>query len=95
MKMKITLTLTLTLNSFIRFSLWPFFCVHSVISEMTTETSCEKLELFQMTPVSRAIARHMCVDLSPEGLAARNRRGISIIVYGAPLTGEMKYLTFI
>lgn len=41
-----------------------------------------------MTPVSRAIARHMGVDLSPEGLAARNRRGIAIIVYGAPLTGK-------
>lgn len=41
-----------------------------------------------MTPVSRALARHMCVDLSPEGLAARNRRGIAIVVYGAPLTGE-------
>lgn len=41
-----------------------------------------------MTPVTRAIARHMGVDLSPEGLAARNRRGIAIIVYGAPLTGD-------
>ncbi|XP_034542457.1 hydrocephalus-inducing protein homolog isoform X2 [Notolabrus celidotus] len=58
------------------------------ISEMTKEGSCGRLEQIQMTPVSRAIARHMCVDLSPEGLAARNCRGIAIIVYGAPLTDK-------
>lgn len=51
-----------------------FSFVHSVLSEIT--------------PVARAIARHMCIDLSPEGLAARKYRGIAIIVYGAPLTGE-------
>lgn len=38
-------------------------------------------------PVSRAIARHLGIDISPEGRAARNRRGIVIIVHGAPLTG--------
>ena len=62
--------------------------VLSVLSEMTNEGSSEILGQLEMTPVSRAIARHMCVNLSPEGLAARNRRGIAIIVYGAPLTGE-------
>ncbi|XP_035521672.1 hydrocephalus-inducing protein homolog [Morone saxatilis] len=55
--------------------------------EMTKEGSSERLGQLEMTPVSRAIARHMCVDLSPEGLATRNQRGIAIIVYGAPLTG--------
>ncbi|XP_059190373.1 hydrocephalus-inducing protein homolog [Centropristis striata] len=54
--------------------------------QMTREGSSERLGQLEMTPVCRAIARHMCVDLSPEGLAARNRRGIAIIVYGAPLT---------
>ncbi|XP_059569698.1 hydrocephalus-inducing protein homolog [Alligator mississippiensis] len=39
-------------------------------------------------PVSRAIARHLGIDISPEGRAARNRRGIVIIVHGAPLTGK-------
>lgn len=38
--------------------------------------------------MARAIARHMSVDLSPEGFAARNRTGIAIIVHGGPLTGE-------
>ncbi|XP_032378415.1 hydrocephalus-inducing protein [Etheostoma spectabile] len=59
--------------------------VELLLSEMTNEGSSGTLGQLEMTPVSRAIARHMCVDLSPEGLAARNRRGIAIIVYGAPL----------
>ncbi|CAJ1057505.1 hydrocephalus-inducing protein homolog isoform X2 [Xyrichtys novacula] len=58
------------------------------ISEMTRAQSRGRLEHLEMSPVSRAIARHMCIDLSPEGLAARNRRGIAIIVYGAPLTDK-------
>ncbi|XP_067276661.1 hydrocephalus-inducing protein homolog isoform X2 [Pseudorasbora parva] len=41
-------------------------------------------------PVSRAIARHMGIDLSPEGKAALNRRGIAIIVHGAPLSGKTR-----
>ncbi|KAJ8247378.1 hypothetical protein GJAV_G00245700 [Gymnothorax javanicus] len=40
------------------------------------------------SPVSRALARHMGLDLSPEGQAARNRQGIAIIVHGAPLSGK-------
>ncbi|XP_042303381.1 LOW QUALITY PROTEIN: hydrocephalus-inducing protein homolog [Sceloporus undulatus] len=39
-------------------------------------------------PVSKAIARHLGIDISPEGRAARNRRGIAIIIHGAPLTGK-------
>ncbi|XP_042266839.1 hydrocephalus-inducing protein homolog isoform X2 [Thunnus maccoyii] len=59
-----------------------------LLSEMAKDGSHGRLGHLEMTPVSRAIARHMGVDLSPEGLAARNRRGIAIIVYGAPLTGK-------
>ncbi|KAM9351908.1 hydrocephalus-inducing protein homolog [Symphorus nematophorus] len=59
-----------------------------LVSEITKEGSSARLGQLEMTPVCRAIAHHMCVDLSPEGLAARNRRGIAIIVYGAPLTGK-------
>ncbi|XP_034061831.1 LOW QUALITY PROTEIN: hydrocephalus-inducing protein homolog [Gymnodraco acuticeps] len=59
-----------------------------LVSEMTKEGCSGRLGQLEMTPVSRAIARHMCVDLSPEGLAARNRRGIAIVVYGAPLIGR-------
>ncbi|CAN2389289.1 axonemal central apparatus assembly [Pristimantis euphronides] len=39
-------------------------------------------------PVSAAIARYMGIDTSYEGQAARNRRGIAIIIHGAPLTGK-------
>ncbi|XP_062997557.1 hydrocephalus-inducing protein homolog [Elgaria multicarinata webbii] len=39
-------------------------------------------------PVSKAIARHLGIDISPEGRAARNRRGIAIVIHGAPLTGK-------
>ena len=42
----------------------------------------------EITPVSAAIARHLGIDLSPEGKAARNRRGIAIILMGAPLAGK-------
>ena len=40
-----------------------------------------------MTPVAAAIARHLNIDLSLEGRAARNRRGIAIIIHGAPMSG--------
>ncbi|XP_059164883.1 hydrocephalus-inducing protein homolog isoform X3 [Physella acuta] len=42
----------------------------------------------EITPVSAAIARYLGIDLTPEGKAARNRRGIAIIVHGAPVSGK-------
>ena len=44
-------------------------------------------EMAEVSPLSAAIARHMGINLSPDGIAARNRRGIAIIVHGAPLSG--------
>ena len=41
----------------------------------------------EITPVSAAIARHLGIDLTPEGKAARNRRGIAIVINGAPMSG--------
>jgi len=41
-----------------------------------------------VTPVSAAIARHLNIDLSQEGRAARSRRGIALIVHGAPVSGN-------
>ncbi|XP_026221932.1 hydrocephalus-inducing protein homolog [Anabas testudineus] len=58
------------------------------ISDMIREGSNGRLEQLEMTPVSRAIARHMCVDLSPECLATHSSKGIAIIVYGAPRAGK-------
>ena len=42
----------------------------------------------EITPVTAAIARYLNIDLSPEGKAAENRRGIAIVVYGAPESGN-------
>ena len=42
----------------------------------------------EITPVSAAIANYLGIDLSAEGRAARNRRGISIVVHGAPCSGK-------
>lgn len=42
----------------------------------------------EITPVSAAIAKYLDIDLSPEGRAARNRRGISIVIHGAPCSGK-------
>ncbi|CAM9137593.1 unnamed protein product, partial [Bubo scandiacus] len=38
------------------------------------------------SPVYRAIARHLGIDISAKGRVARNRRGIVVIIHGAPLT---------
>lgn len=42
----------------------------------------------EITPVSAAIARYLGIDLTAEGKAARNRRGIALIVHGAPFSGK-------
>ena len=39
-------------------------------------------------PVQMAIARHLGVDLSPKGRAARKRLGLSVIVTGPPKSGK-------
>ena len=42
----------------------------------------------ELTPVTRAIARYLGIDLSVSGQVAMRRRGISIIVHGPPLSGK-------
>ena len=39
-------------------------------------------------PVQMAIARHLGVDLTPKGRAARKRLGLSVIVTGSPKSGK-------
>ncbi|XP_009881567.1 PREDICTED: hydrocephalus-inducing protein homolog [Charadrius vociferus] len=51
-------------------------------------SSKEAMGELEDSPVYRAIARHLGIDISAEGRAARNRRGIVVIVHGAPLTGK-------
>ncbi|XP_029009061.1 hydrocephalus-inducing protein homolog isoform X2 [Betta splendens] len=57
------------------------------ISKMNQEGSKATLRPLDITPVSRALARHMCVDLS-KWLAKSSRSGIAIVVYGALRTGK-------
>lgn len=59
-----------------------FFCVGK---DSASSVGVGEMEI---TPVSKAVARHLGIDLSPEGKAARNRRGIAVIVHGAPLSGN-------
>ncbi|PKU27371.1 hypothetical protein llap_22325 [Limosa lapponica baueri] len=54
----------------------------------STASSKEAAGELEDSPVRRAIARHLGIDISAEGRAAQNRRGIVIIVHGAPLTGK-------
>ncbi|XP_074007853.1 hydrocephalus-inducing protein homolog [Numenius arquata] len=54
----------------------------------STTSSKEAAGELEDSPVRRAIARHLGIDISAEGRAAQNRRGIVIIVHGAPLTGK-------
>lgn len=66
----------------------------AVLSEMNREGLHKELGHLQTDPVSRAIARHIGVDLSPDSLTALNRRGIAIIVYGAPNTGKILHFYY-
>ena len=44
----------------------------------------------EKNPVFDSIARYLGIDLSVEGRAARNRRGVAIIVNGPPLSGKSR-----
>jgi hydrocephalus-inducing protein len=41
-------------------------------------------------PVFDSIARYLGIDLSSEGKAARNRRGVAMIIHGPPLSGKSR-----
>ncbi|NWS72026.1 HYDIN protein, partial [Crotophaga sulcirostris] len=61
---------------------------HGTEHQQSTTSSKEATGEQDDSPVYRAIARHLGIDISPEGRAAQNRRGIVVIVHGAPLTGK-------
>ncbi|NXX95861.1 HYDIN protein, partial [Centropus bengalensis] len=60
----------------------------STAQQQSTASSKEAAGGLQDSPVFRAVARHLGIDISAEGRAAQNRRGIVVIVHGAPLTGK-------
>ncbi|XP_028343451.1 hydrocephalus-inducing protein homolog, partial [Physeter macrocephalus] len=46
----------------------------------------EEVGEVENNPVSKAIARHLGIDISAEGHMAKNRKGIAIIIHGTPLS---------
>ncbi|XP_044902281.1 hydrocephalus-inducing protein homolog isoform X9 [Felis catus] len=50
--------------------------------------SMEEVGEVENNPVSKAIARHLGIDISAEGRMAKNRKGIAIIIHGTPLSGK-------
>jgi len=61
-------------------------------SESVLKRVAEKIINYDMTPVAQALARHLGIDLTNDGIQARNRRGISIIVHGPPGSGKEKII---
>lgn len=55
--------------------------------QSTDSHSVEEVGEVESNPVSKAIARHLGIDISAEGRLAKNRKGIAIIVYGTPVSG--------
>ncbi|XP_067853715.1 hydrocephalus-inducing protein homolog [Heptranchias perlo] len=72
-------------------------------TEKVTEVKEEKTKTvinvgvgeLEITPISLAIGRYLGLDLSPEGCAARNRRGVAFIVCGTPLSGKTNTAIFL
>lgn len=44
----------------------------------------------EKNPAFDSIARYLGIDLTEEGKAARNRRGVAVIVHGPPLSGKSR-----
>ncbi|NWU95982.1 HYDIN protein, partial [Upupa epops] len=61
---------------------------HGAEDRQSTASSKGAVGELDDSPVYRAIARHLGIDISAEGRAAQNRRGIVVIIHGAPLTGK-------
>ena len=65
------------------FSTWFYTAEHQQSSSSSKEAAGELAD----SPVRRAIARHLGIDISAERRTGGSRRGIVIIVHGAPRTG--------
>ena len=62
----------------------------SVLSHATLGSIHSPADLpgLDSSPVALCIARHLGYDLTPEGALAENRKGIAVVVYGAPTSGK-------
>jgi hydrocephalus-inducing protein len=61
-------------------------------SETVLKRVAEKIINYDMTPVAQALARHLGIDLTSDGIQARNRRGAAIIVHGPPGSGKERII---
>ena len=60
----------------------------TTVSKLMLETNVSGLADVELSPVGLAVARYLGVDFSPEAVAARGRRGLALIIHGAPLSGK-------
>jgi len=70
-------------------SVWaPVSCVNTTV--------CDPISIsdLHMTPLSAAVARHACINMSCDAVTARTRRGVAIIVNGAPCSGMSTSVRF-
>ncbi|KAL5255873.1 hypothetical protein ACHWQZ_G011188 [Mnemiopsis leidyi] len=58
------------------------------VEEEADKTTGEGVGDLEITPAAAAIARYLGIDLSPEGKAARYKKGLNVIVTGPPLSGK-------
>ncbi|XP_032984537.1 hydrocephalus-inducing protein homolog [Rhinolophus ferrumequinum] len=56
--------------------------------QSTDSHSTEEAGEVENNPVSKAIARHLGIDISAEDQMAKNRKGIAIIIHGTPVSGK-------
>ncbi|XP_021488188.2 hydrocephalus-inducing protein homolog [Meriones unguiculatus] len=56
--------------------------------QSTDSHSGEEVGEVESNPVSKAIARHLGIDITAEGRLAKNRKGIAIIIHGTPVSGK-------
>jgi hypothetical protein len=63
---------------------------HSSDSKVALAGSSLGVGEIEKNPVFDSIARYLSIDLSAEGRAARNRRGIAAIVHGPPKAGKSR-----
>lgn len=65
----------------------------AAVSKLMLETNMGSLADVELSPVALAVARYLGVDFSSEAVAARGRRGMALIVHGAPYAGKTMHAT--
>ncbi|XP_053771126.1 hydrocephalus-inducing protein homolog isoform X8 [Desmodus rotundus] len=56
--------------------------------QSTDSHSSEEVGEVENNPVSKVISRYLGIDISAEGNATNNQKGIAVIIHGTPLSGK-------